>query len=274
MKRFFIVLALIVAVLGIGYAYRGTLREWYRQSTSPTLPAAETYDASSLVATSVSAATTSSVKATSIKPTPSKPTTKDPFAWSGTFPAEKNLAVPFLSQAPKQNWNLPYQEACEEAASIMVNAYYQGKKTAFTPDEGDTAILDLVAFEKRLLGKYEDTTAEETAAFIRAYFHRNVIIKQSNDPLDIKRAIANGFPVIIPANGKTLANPNFRNGGPVYHMLVIKGWTKDGHWITNDPGTRLGADFLYTQENIQASMHDWNGGDVPNGKPEILVVMP
>jgi hypothetical protein len=61
----------------------------------------------------------------------------------------------------------------------------------------------------------------------------------------------------VPADGKKLDNPNFKNGGPVYHMLVIKGFTGD-KFITNDPGTRLGADFIYTQSNLMYSLADWD----------------
>ncbi len=275
MKRGLIFL-LCIAILGTAaWSARGLIRDWYRQRNVPQLPSAETYQQSPTgQATTTASNENKKPPTTPSQATSTKSVVKDPFVFSGTLPTEKNLAVPFLSQAPKGNWNMPYQEACEETAAIMVDVYYKGRKTAFRPDEGDKAILDLVAFEKKLLGKYQDTTAQETARFIRAYFHRQVVIKQGNDPLDIKRAIANGFPVIVPADGKTLANPNFRNGGPIYHMLVIKGWTKNGHWITNDPGTRLGADFLYTQDNLKASMRDWNNGDVSHGTPQMIVIMP
>ena len=34
-----------------------------------------------------------------------------------------NLSVPFTSQAPEQNWDEPWQDACEEAAVLMLDAY-------------------------------------------------------------------------------------------------------------------------------------------------------
>ncbi|MCR4279964.1 MAG: hypothetical protein NUV82_00890, partial [Candidatus Komeilibacteria bacterium] len=40
------------------------------------------------------------------------------------LPAEYNLDVPFMSQAPHANWDLPYQEACEEASLIMVDYFW------------------------------------------------------------------------------------------------------------------------------------------------------
>jgi len=90
---------------------------------------------------------------------------------------------------------------------------------------------------------------------------------------DLKRAVANGYPVIVPASGKELPNPNFRNGGPLYHMLVVKGYTAD-RIITNDPGTHLGADFTYTYDGLMNAAHDWNGGDVTHGAPVMIIILP
>jgi hypothetical protein len=184
-----------------------------------------------------------------------------------------NLAVPFLSQAPKQNWAMPYQEACEEASMLMVDAFYRGKQGAFTPTEGDRAILDLVAFEEAR-GKTPDLAAREVAEIATAKWGYDVVVTSTVTPDLVKRALANGYPVILPANGKRLENPNFRNGGPPYHMLVIKGYANNRHWITNDPGTRLGADFTYRYAHLLSVARDWNGGDVPNGKPVLLVLVP
>ena len=55
-------------------------------------------------------------------------------------------------------------------------------------------------------------------------------------------------------------------------MLVIKGYTKDGRFITNDPGTRRGANYLYDPNIVLNAIHYWNGGDVKNGKKAVIVV--
>ena len=60
--------------------------------------------------------------------------------------------------------------------------------------------------------------------------------------------------------------------GPLYHMLVVKGYTKDGTIITNDPGTRRGADFLYDPDALFNAVHDWNGGNVNEGAKVMVVV--
>ncbi len=198
---------------------------------------------------------------------------------SGTnkaYPASVHLAVPFLSQAPKQDWSMPYQEACEEASVIMVDAFLRGQTKAFTPTEGDKAILDFVAWQQaRYSPEKIDASAAEMKEMSEAYFSgRKATVFPIKTAEDVKKWLAKGLPVIVPANGKTLANPNFRGGGPIYHMLVIKGYTTDGKWITNDPGTRKGESFLYTRENLLSSIHDWNGGDVPNGAQVGLVLEP
>ena len=123
----------------------------------------------------------------------------DPFAIHGLLPNEFNLAVPFTSQAPTGEWALPYQEACEEASAIMVDAFYRGETGRIPPDVATKAITNLVAFEKKILGFYEDTSALDTAKFIKAYFgYPTVVIQPLTSESELKRAIANGYPVIRP----------------------------------------------------------------------------
>jgi hypothetical protein len=86
----------------------------------------------------------------------------------------------------------------------------------------------------------------------------------------IKTEIAAGRPVIIPAAGKVLPNPNFKDGGPNYHMLVVKGYDANG-FITNDPGTRLGENFRYTYDALINAIHDWDPTNILNGQKAFLV---
>lgn len=195
---------------------------------------------------------------------------------TGAVANELRLAVPFLSQAPKKDWSALYEDACEEASVLMVKAYYEKQTTNIPPDEGDAAIVRFVTFEAKMLGADRvSVSAQEMADVVNAYFptlQASVLPVRSAD--DIKKQLAKGIPVIVPANGKTLENSHFRNGGPVYHMLLVKGYLADGRWITNDPGTQFGENFLYSQENLLSSIHDWNGGDVPNGAPVMLILRP
>ena len=190
------------------------------------------------------------------------------------IPLQFNLAVPFTSQAPTGNWDMPYQEACEEASSYMVAEYYKGTPSGkIDPNVADAAILAEVAFEEDYLGTYLDTTAEQTAGFIGAYFglHAEVIENPTVD--QIKAEIAAGRPVIVPAAGRELGNPNFTGIGPLYHMLVIKGYTED-QFITNDPGTRNGESYVYDIDVLMNAIGDWNGGDPANGAKRVIFVSP
>jgi hypothetical protein len=116
-------------------------------------------------------------------------------------------------------------------------------------------------------------TAKQTAEFIEQFYnlHTEVIYDWTWD--DVKLALAQGYPVIAPAAGRMLGNPNFTAPGPIYHMLVIKGYTAN-RIITNDPGTRKGADYQYSYDAIMNASHDWNDGDVGNGKKVIIIVKP
>ena len=205
---------------------------------------------------------------TSLKPTPSAsmaPTVK-------VLPYEINLEVPFTSQAPHKNWSLPYKEFCEEASVFMAISYVKGMSIP-DADYADARLNEIKDFEESHFGYYEDTTAAETAEIIEDYYgFTKVKLIYNPSVSDIKTALADKKLVIIPAAGRQLANPNFTPPGPIYHMLVIKGYTKDGKFITNDPGTRLGADYIYNADILMNAMHDWNGGDVENGQKVVIIV--
>lgn len=185
-------------------------------------------------------------------------------------PAEINLAVPFTSQAPFTNWDLPYKESCEEASVLMLDYFYRG--ASLNSALANQEILKLVDWQKIKFGAYEDTDAAQTAQILREYFgYKNVRVSYDISIEDIKKELALGRPVIVPAAGQLLPNPFFRQPGPLYHMLVIKGY-KDGKFITNDPGTRRGADFIYSYEGLYNAIHDWNAGNVYAGRKAMIVV--
>ena len=271
--RSFLLLGVVIIAAAVGAWFgRGYLRDAYYWFRRPSVPATSNYAALNQLSLAKNSTTTSTTTKTVIN---SVKAAADPLAWTGNFPKSLNLAVPFLSQAPTGNWDPVHEEACEEASAIMVNAYYRGRTDKFAPEEGDKAILAMIDFEKKLLGKFEDTTAAETARLIREYYgYKNVLVRPLAKADDIRAALANGHPVIMPAAGKLLGNPFFSNGGPLYHMLVVKGYLANGLFITNDPGTKRGADYVYDPKILLAAAHDWNGGDVTTGKPLMIVILP
>lgn len=82
-----------------------------------------------------------------------------------------------------------------------------------------------------------------------------------------------GRPIIIPAAGRDLGNPHFQHPGPIYHMLVLKGYDPDtDQFIANDPGTRHGADFRYDSATLLNAIHDYDAGeDIEAGSARYLV---
>lgn len=279
--------AVIFATAAFGYLNRSALRDYWGTLLSPRLPEARSYSRSAKQVEKYQPSESSPIESGTSQSenyvlesnpivTPPVGRKIDSLAFSGTLPKEINLDVPFTSQAPHADWSMPYQEACEEASAYMVHQFYRGVGGKIDPNVADTAIQKLVAFQKATFGYYEDTNVEETAKFIRDYYgYNNVVVKPLNKVEDIKQPLALGYPVIIPAAGKLLGNPNFRGGGPDYHMLVIRGYTPD-FFITNDPGTRKGQGYTYSYQTIMNAAHDWTGdkATVKTGQPMMLVIVP
>ena len=188
------------------------------------------------------------------------------------LPAKADLNIPFQSQAPHANWDMPYQEGCEEASIILAIKYLQGA-TSITAAEMDAEILALVDWQNKNWGGHHDLTAKETAKLLKKYyageFETEIIEDFTWD--DVQQAINQGYPVIAPTAGRELGNPYYTAPGPIYHMLVIKGYDAN-YVITNDVGTRRGADYKYTYDTLYNGIHDWNDGAVANGKKVIIVV--
>ena len=184
------------------------------------------------------------------------------------LPVSVNLAVPFTSQAPEGNWEQPWQDACEEAAILMLDAYY--KQYTLSPLFAAGELVKMVEWEESK--GWGRSIAITDVAKVGEYFigSKGRIITNPT-VTEIKTLLAAGHPVLAMADGKMLENPYFSNGGPEYHALIIRGYTPT-HFITNDPGTKHGEEFVYSYENVMESLHDWNDGDVQNGMPVILVL--
>ncbi|HAU66258.1 MAG: hypothetical protein UT30_C0003G0017 [Candidatus Uhrbacteria bacterium GW2011_GWF2_39_13] len=193
-----------------------------------------------------------------------------------TVPSSLNLAVPFTSQAPDGNWDEPYQEACEEASLYMTQQYYAGQPEGkIDADRASEELLNIVAFERELFGYYEDTTAEQTGLLAETMFGLTARLIQNPTIDDVKNELVLGHPVIVPAAGRLLGNPYFTAPGPIYHMLVIRGYTENDQFIVNDPGTSHGEAFLYDFDKLFYALHDWNNGEeITQGAKTVLILSP
>lgn len=189
------------------------------------------------------------------------------------LPDTLNLEMPFFTQAPTGNWDYPWQEACEEASSTLVANAYQNLK--LDANGFNEQLLKLVDWENTNFGTYQDTTLAQTAEIIKANYGLESVLHQNLSFEDIEKILNQGHFLIAPFSGKLLGNPNFKNGGPLYHNLVIKGYDATKMQIvTNDVGTRNGADYVYTWAVLQNALHDWNATDITLGTKSMLEVLP
>ncbi|MDX9893288.1 MAG: C39 family peptidase [Patescibacteria group bacterium] len=170
----------------------------------------------------------------------------------------KNLEyqLAFVSQAPFGVWDELHKEACEEASMITVVKYFKSEiLNAHTMEQG---ILDLVSWEKSQ-GYQVDLTAQEVVDILNSHFDLAAELITVVDVSVVKDQLTNGKLVIVPLAGRVLNNPYFQNPGPIYHMLVIRGFDdQSAEFITNEVGTRRGDGFRYAYGHLINSIHDWD----------------
>lgn len=186
------------------------------------------------------------------------------------IPKEVNWDVPFTSQAPDANWDRTHEEACEEAAVLMAERFYNEQKIT-SPADAEKGLQEIISWEMQNLGFFESTTADETARVTRDEFNLKTEIIKNPTADQIKRAIADKKLVLVPSSGREIGNPFYTAPGPLYHMLLIKGYTQT-QFITNDAGTKRGENYPYDFKTILDVNHDWNGGDVTNGAKKVIFV--
>ncbi len=192
------------------------------------------------------------------------------------IPPKIQIDVPFTSQAPLVNWDKYHEEACEEASIIMVKFFLD--KKGINPEIADKEILDMINFEIKNYGDYKDSTASQMVQLAKDFYGPLPEEKKLRAIYDIKREdikkyLAKGSPIVIPAAGRLLGNPNYTQPGPLYHALVLTGY--DGNEIiTNDPGTRKGKNYRYNINVLYNAIHDFPGNkdNIENGRKAMIVV--
>ena len=209
-------------------------------------------------------------------PSPANPTnSSSPTPTS--FPAKHLIKTTFIPQAPQQNWDQPWQDACEEAALLTVAFYYQNQH----PDQEEivSSILDMVDYQTSQ-GFKKDVNIDQMALIATDYLHLKSQIILQPTLTKIKDYLIQNIPVIIPANGKQLfaENRHFNDGGPYYHNLVILGYDdKKKQFTVHDVGTRHGAYFKYSYRLLMDSIHDFPPSerkqDINLGDKKALVLL-
>ena len=190
------------------------------------------------------------------------------------------INVPFTSQAPLGEWKDPrQQDGCEEAAVAMAMAWAGGEKN-ITKENWRLRILILSTFEKKKYGEYRDVALADVQAWLlRDYFkYENSFIKKVATASDIIKELEAGNIVLMPTDGRKLKNPNFTGAGPERHMIIIKGYDYEKkQFITNDPGTRRGESYRYSEKTIIDAIRNYHTGyhkPIKEVVKEVIVVKP
>lgn len=192
------------------------------------------------------------------------------------FPDSLLLKVPFTPQAPTANWDELHNEACEEASIIMASQYFAGNtETNLNSNLVEQEISKLTQWQKDNFGYYLDTTVKETAQMVEQVYGLKTELIENFSEADIKEALNKNYLVVISFNGRLLGNPNFKQPGPIHHMLVIKGYNKTGI-VTNDPGTRRGLNYNYTFQTLYNAAADWDHSkeNVDTSKKVAIIIKP
>lgn len=178
-----------------------------------------------------------------------------------TTPSEKPLPpsllikVPFTAQAPTANWDELHNESCEEATSIMANAYFR-QINSLPPHTFENELTKLTEWEDKNFGYHLDITTEDTAKLLRSVYGLKAEVAPTSSDT-IKQALAANKLVALAANGQLLKNPFYKQPGPIYHMLLITGYNEKG-FITNDPGTKRGENYQYDFDTLNTANGTWN----------------
>jgi len=182
------------------------------------------------------------------------------------------VKVPFTSQAPFSVWDEKHEEACEEASLVMIKYYLDNKP--LDKNIAEKEIQEMIKFEIKKYGDYKDTDARETVKLASDFYGiKNLKVVYDFKAEDIKKYLAEKKPIIVPAAGRKLGNPNFTPPGPWYHNLVLVGYEGDTI-ITNDPGTRKGAGYTYSIDVLYDAIHDFPGKpeNIEKGRKAMIVV--
>jgi hypothetical protein len=167
--------------------------------------------------------------------------------------AEVNLPVPFQMQAPYSNWDMPYQEMCEEAALVLAYKYFANEP--LDKDIMDAELTKAREWEIANFGLFTDTTLEEMKQLAEEHFGLEVTISEEVSTELIKDQLRQGYLVLVPTAGRELGNPFYKQPGPLYHVLVIRGFNET-EFITNDVGIGKGEEYKFKYQTVLQANHD------------------
>lgn len=168
------------------------------------------------------------------------------------------LQVPFTPQAPTDHWSR--NEDCEETSLTMANAYLDGQtQDQMSATDAQKAINALKTWEGVNIGYNANTGADATTQMARGAF--GLLVNQIKDysEADLKNELAKNHVILLPINARLLNNPKYLDNGPLYHMIVVRGYRGDD-FIVNDPGTDSGDGNVYNFSTLKNAAADWDNG--------------
>ncbi len=181
--------------------------------------------------------------------------------------------VPFVSQAPTGAWDAYHNETCEEAAALTAIYYKDGIQVDNAKIEED--LIKLTDWQDSNWGGNFELSVYDLQKLIKSFYNRDSQVINNPTLEDIKKQLVDNNPVIIPASGRTLNNPNYTGLGPVYHMLVLIGYDDSQNaFITEDIGITKGENYTFPYDVIMNSIHDmpkWQENkDSINADPDMI----
>lgn len=187
------------------------------------------------------------------------------------LPTSSNIPISFTSQAPQGNWQEPWQNACEEAAIVMVENFYKEEK--LDPAKARQEILEVFKLKKETAPASKDESLERIEEIINSGKLNWQVSIVNNPTLEAMKAeLAAHRPIIAPTYAPTLANPNYDSYGSMYHVIVITGYDDQSkEFITQDPGTKDGKNYRYSYDVLMKSLHDYlENKDYASGAKRVL----
>ena len=187
---------------------------------------------------------------------------RTPLPSPSSLPSSVLYQVPFMAQAPLNEWDIQlFQDGCEEASLALAYRFVVGSFEA-SPEDIRAEIVAMSKFQDETYGVAHDRSAWDTARLYEDYYDAGSAQVAYDVSLeDMKRALANGSVLVVPMNGRTLANPFYNAPGPDRHMVVVIGYDQErNEFIVHDVGTRQGASWRYDMNHFLESMRDYPTG--------------
>jgi len=180
------------------------------------------------------------------------------------------LRISFYSQAPFGHWVEPYANACEETSILMVDSFYNKKN--YDTKQANEQILKIVKIKNKFFGESLDESAQKIVDYINNFTNFEAFTKNNPTIEEIKKELDANRPIILPTFAKLLKNKYYNTANLDYHVLVISGYDNEkNEFVTQDPGTRHGANLRYPISMIMSAMRDLTPNKNIKKNPAVVV---